>query len=193
MKYKTSSKTLFIVSSSEFPIYRLQFKDSLNTMLKRLSLDYIECLSWRDDGVFKQGYGFLDTLVNLPPDYVVALVTPDDTAVIKGKEYIIPRDNVVFEYGLFLGKLGRDKTFFVTPRNTPDLQIMSDLNGVSTVRYRFSPNAGPDQAKEDLLEAVSAISVYIYQMERLDMESQEVTDLKPANPIIPPKTKIFFP
>lgn len=45
MKYKTFSKTLFIVSSSEFPIYRLQFKDSLNTMLKRLSLDYIECLS----------------------------------------------------------------------------------------------------------------------------------------------------
>lgn len=129
----------------------------------------------------------------MPPDYVVALVTPDDTAVIRGKEYIIPRDNIVFEYGLFLGKLGRDKTFFVTPKNTPDMQIMSDLNGVSTVRYRFSPNAGPDQAKEDLLEAVSAISIYIYQMERSDMESQEGGDLKPTNPIIPPKAKIFFP
>lgn len=193
MKNKTLSKTLFIVSSSEFPIYRLQFKDSLNTMLKHLSLDYIECLSWRDDGVFKQGYSFLDTLVKMPPNYVVVLVTPDDTAVIKGKEYIIPRDNVVFEYGLFLGKLGLDKTFFVTPKNTPDLQIMSDLKGISTVRYRFSPNAGPDQAKEDLLEAVSTISICIYQMERSDMESQEAAELKPTNPLIPPKTKIYFP
>ena len=189
------NKNLFIASSSKFPLYPLVFKDSLNTILKNLSLDYIQCLSWRDDGVFKPGYGYLETLSNLTPDYVVALVTPDDTAAVRGKEYIVPRDNVVFEYGLFLGKLGRDKTFFVTPKNTPDLQIMSDLHGVSTVRYQFSPDAGPNQAKEDLLGAVSAISILIYQMERLDMESQEIPDFKSSNLKTPPKTpnKIIFP
>ena len=170
------NKTLFIASSSKFPIYPLVFKDSLNTVLKSLSLGYIQCLSWRDDGVFKQGYGYLETLSNLTPDYVVSLVTPDDKAVVRGIEYIVPRDNVVFEYGLFLGRLGRDNTFLVTPKNTPDLQIMSDLRGVSTVRYQFSPDAGPNQAKEDLLGAVSAISVYIYQMERPDTDSQATTD-----------------
>lgn len=180
-------KNLFIASSSKFLVYPYVFKDSLNTTLKSLSLDYIQCVLWKDDGVFKQGHGYLETLTNLTPNYAVALVTPDDTAIIRGQQYIVPRDNVTFEYGLFLGKLGRDRTFLVTPENTPDLQIMSDLHGVETIRYQFSPDADINQAKHDLLSAVYGISILIYQMENPRGEAEVPLDSSEPNPPIKPK------
>jgi hypothetical protein len=48
------------------------------------------------------------------------------------------RDNVVFELGLFVGGIGRDRTFIVVPDNTPDLRLPSDLAGVTVGTYETS-------------------------------------------------------
>jgi hypothetical protein len=39
----------------------------------------------------------------------------------------VARNNVIFEIGLFIGGLGRERVFIVTPQNTGDFRIPSDL------------------------------------------------------------------
>jgi predicted nucleotide-binding protein len=45
-----------------------------------------------------------------------------------------PRDNVIFELGLFMGALTRTRTFVLAPSQV-DLKIPSDLLGVTFLRY----------------------------------------------------------
>lgn len=42
-------------------------------------------------------------------------VHPDDQVEIKGKQLMAALDNVVLEYGMFLGKLGRDREIALFP------------------------------------------------------------------------------
>ena len=45
-----------------------------------------------------------------------------------------PRDNIVFELGLFMGALGRSRTFLVQPRGA-GLKVPSDLMGITPLTY----------------------------------------------------------
>ena len=67
-------------------------------------------------------------------DYAAFVFAPDDVVNKREKILDAPRDNVVFEMGLFLGKLGRERVFFVVPRGTR-LHLPTDLDGVVPVEY----------------------------------------------------------
>ena len=54
--------------------------------------------------------------------------------VVRTDETLGPRDNIVFELGLFMGRLGRERTFIVRPESGP-LKIPSDLSGISTATF----------------------------------------------------------
>ena len=54
-----------------------------------------------------------------------------------------PRDNVIFELGLFMGRLGRARAILMEPR-AAKLKLPSDLAGLTTIPYRFE--AGRDAA-----------------------------------------------
>lgn len=87
-------------------------------------------------GVFDPGGSTLESLVEAAPtyDFAVLIVTPDDTTMMRGRERSATRDNVIFELGLFIGRLGRKRVFMVYDRdNKPDLP--SDLAGVTAVTY----------------------------------------------------------
>ncbi len=45
-----------------------------------------------------------------------------------------PRDNVLFELGLYMGKLGRDRTFIVHERKAP-IDLPSDLAGITPATF----------------------------------------------------------
>src|SRR5438128_2396033 len=45
----------------------------------------------------------------------VLVATSDDRAIIRNQEWTQARDNVLFEYGLFSGTLGRSKCAFLVP------------------------------------------------------------------------------
>jgi predicted nucleotide-binding protein len=51
-----------------------------------------------------------------------------------GEKVSIPRDNVIFELGLFIGALGKERTFLVCPEDAP--RLPSDLQGIVHVQYR---------------------------------------------------------
>jgi predicted nucleotide-binding protein len=67
-------------------------------------------------------------------DFGIFVFSPDDTAEMRGKLFSIPRDNVVYELGLFSGALGTNRCFFVTPLGN-DLHILSDLLGITSGDY----------------------------------------------------------
>jgi predicted nucleotide-binding protein len=81
------------------------------------------------------GEYFLETLLRNTDkaDFAVLLLTPDDRTTGRGETRWAPRDNVIFELGLFMGKLGRKRVLMVCPEG--DLKIPSDLDGIQRVKY----------------------------------------------------------
>src|SRR5207237_6173948 len=75
-------------------------------------------------------------------DFAVLIFSGDDITITRGKERHSVRDNVVLERGLFLGRLGRNRTFVVRDRKG-DANLPSDLLGVTYAEYdseRFAEN-----------------------------------------------------
>lgn len=71
-------------------------------------------------------------------DFGIFLLTKDDMRLMRKQEALVPRDNVVFELGLFTGKLGHDRTFVMTPDDADDLALPTDLIAITLARYKAS-------------------------------------------------------
>ena len=97
--------------------------------------DVAEVTVWNEN-VFGMGYGYLETLVARLEDYDFAafILAADDVTTSKEQTKPAPRDNVLFESGLFMGVLGRDRVFLVYDK-TEDIKIPSDLAGVTLTTY----------------------------------------------------------
>jgi predicted nucleotide-binding protein len=85
-----------------------------------------------NEGVFGLTSGTLESLVQALDtfDFAVLVLTPDDLIVSRGVEQNSARDNVLIELGLFMGRLGRGRTFVLYPRDS-NVKIPSDLAGVT--------------------------------------------------------------
>lgn len=89
-----------------------------------------------EQNVFHPSQGSLSAIEEAAgqADFAIAVLTPDDMTTKRGQTYAVPRDNVIFELGFFMGRLGIDRTFMVTSRNNPPT-LPSDLQGVTTATY----------------------------------------------------------
>lgn len=109
-----------------------------------------------NQGLFGLGRSTLENLVAIAEtmDFAILVMTADDTVQSRGIDQPSPRDNVLFELGLFVGRLGRDRTFIAADRRKPP-KLPSDLAGVTYVDF------GPD---EDNMR--SSVSAACYEIER---------------------------
>jgi hypothetical protein len=91
---------------------------------------------WKDAGIFPLAETVKESLVKatLEYDFAVMIFSGEDTMTVREVETPAPRDNVVFEAGLFAGALGFDRLFIVTPRAVP-VRIPSDLAGFTRTTY----------------------------------------------------------
>lgn len=106
----------------------------------KAELDYdMEVTVW-SQGVFKLSHSPLEDLsiVLENSDFASFVFLPEDKLEIRGEEKTSVRDNVVFELGLFYGKLGRDRVSYIMPRGY-DLHLPSDLTGVTGGTFEY-PN-----------------------------------------------------
>jgi len=67
-------------------------------------------------------------------DYGIFVFAPDDVVNIRGEQQPVPRDNLFLEFGLFLGRLGRGRLFFIKPRDV-NLRLPTDLLGANPATY----------------------------------------------------------
>lgn len=90
-----------------------------------------EVTVWKQ-GVFKLTKPTLDSLVDelRQTDFAVFVFAPDDAILLGREKRGTVRDNVVFELGLFMGKLGRERVFAVAPKGHK-LRIPTDLIGIT--------------------------------------------------------------
>jgi Predicted nucleotide-binding protein containing TIR-like domain len=89
-------------------------------------------------GVFSPSKYNLESLVDalFETDFGVFVFSPDDQATIRGGTFETVRDNVIFELGMFVGRLGRERSFILTPRQgMENLHLPSDLLGLTPAMY----------------------------------------------------------
>lgn len=146
-------KKLFIGSSSE----ELKFAEQVKQLLDK---DF-EVTIWNDNvwdtAVFKINQNFLADLLkaSLQFDFGILLGTSDDKVMFRGQEMLQPRDNVLFELGLFTGRLGTSKCAFLIDK---EIKLPSDFNGLTLARFdKADPNSLETSVKQisDLFKASS--------------------------------------
>lgn len=94
---------------------------------------------WKDD-LFRASKTTMESLENAvrQSDFGVLVLTADDIIEVRGEKRSAPRDNVIFEMGLLMGALGRERAFLVTPAGV-DIKIPSDLAGVTPISFQPEP------------------------------------------------------
>ena len=125
---------IFVISSVEaLPIAR--------AVQNAFAHDPFVTVVWTD-GVFRVANYTLENLEAQidDSDFAVAIAHADDLTGSRGKPWPSPRDNVIFELGLFMGRLGRSRAILMEPREEM-IKLPSDLAGITTITYRFERGA----------------------------------------------------
>lgn len=128
---------VFVISSVEaLPIAR--------AIQSAFEYDPFTVVVWTD-GVFKVANYTLQSLEDQidQSDFAIAIAHSDDLVESRESQWPQPRDNVIFELGLFMGRLGRARAILMEPRDEK-VKLPSDLAGVTTIPYRYE--AGGDAA-----------------------------------------------
>jgi predicted nucleotide-binding protein len=120
---------VFIASSSEG-------SDVVAKAQIRLQASDRELKPWNQPGIFRPTLNTLEELERHAHevDFVVIVVTADDIRDSRGKVAFVPRDNVLLEFGLFMGGLERQRVFLLASKDA-DLALASDLSGVTVLYY----------------------------------------------------------
>lgn len=103
------------------------------------NFDYEADVDIWNENIFALNRSNLDNLLNRASyyDFGIAVFTPDDEAVIRKRDVKVARDNVIFEFGLFLGRLGPNRTFMIVQDG---VELFSDWDGVGTATFRPRDN-----------------------------------------------------
>jgi CRP/FNR family cyclic AMP-dependent transcriptional regulator len=130
---------LFIICSRE----ALQIAKTI-----RVGLEHdAEVEIWSDEKIFPPG-GYpieaLEKQVN-EADFGIALAEPDDLILSRDRTTYTPRDNVIFELGFFMSRLGRFRTLLLVPRDE-EVKLPSDFKGLTPISYNKGTSP-TDQAK----------------------------------------------
>ena len=124
---------VFIGSSKE----SLDVARGLKMVLERVAEVHI----W-DENVFPLNRITLDALLSFTEkyDFAVFIWSGDDRATIRDTDYYVARDNIVFEAGMFMAAIGKERVFLVAQTN-PEVKELTDLKGLNYDHYT-SPSDG---------------------------------------------------
>jgi predicted nucleotide-binding protein len=116
---------------------------------------------WSDGVFFAGGYPLeaLEKAVS-ESDFAVAIAQADDVIRSRSKMQPTLRDNVLFELGLFMGKLTRHRAILVHPR-VSKLKLPSDLHGLTLLSYALGTPADlTDRLNPVAEEIVKIVKLY---------------------------------
>jgi hypothetical protein len=137
--------------------------------------DCAQAIVWKQ-GLFELSRNFLDSLLDTldETDFGLFVFAPDDLTKIRGHDLPTTRDNVVFELGLFIGRLGRERTFVLMPKDIMDLHLPSDLLGINTATFAQPENprllvAALGAACNKVRRAIQQLSISKREVEDLDL------------------------
>lgn len=139
--------TIFIGSSSEAKIYA--------EAVAELIADHplFNVVPWWHENIARSGSSFLESLFDLLPQtsFGIFVATPDDLQFKRGKKSRAIRDNVLFEYGLFAGHLGRYNAVLFQIGET---DVPTDLQGITVIRVKATKCQTISECKNVLFDSV---------------------------------------
>lgn len=138
---------VFIGSSSE----GLETARYLKKQLSRTN----ECEIW-DEGVFGLNESYLETLLKIPNvyDFAVLVATRDDKLKTRRKLFDAPRDNVIFEFGIFLGKLSKRRVYILLEDG---VKLPSDLMGITVLSFNRKKGELASEALKKSIKRLSSV------------------------------------
>lgn len=127
-----SSKKVFVVHGRDDAA-----KANLEAFLREIGLDPIVLHRQADEGMtviekFEKHSDVRYAFILLTPDEVSYLVSESNKVDNDRNKERRARPNVIFEWGYFVGKLGRSSVCCIS---TGDVTVPSDMNGLVTKRY----------------------------------------------------------
>ncbi len=151
---RNSTPEIFIGSSTES-------LKVVRAVEKALEGNPITLRSWKS-GVFGASEATIESLEKLIPrtDFAILILTADDGLQTRHRRYRAPRDNVIFELGLFIGAIGRPRTFMLVERR-PKLRLPPDLSGVTYLSLDTTSKAA---LKKSVMEAAAKIQKRISEL-----------------------------
>ena len=125
-----------------------------------------------DQGVFELSKTTIESLNTVldSVDFAIFVFNPDDVINLRGEKSLSVRDNVIFELGLFIGKLGRERVFYITPDGS-DLHIPTDLVGVTPGKY--DPNRDDKSYQAATGPACNQVRIQVKSLGPLKLSSEE--------------------
>lgn len=88
-----------------------------------------------DEDVFERGRSNLDNLKKFTAlyDFAIMVFVQDDEVIHRNEKTGSIPPNIIFEYGLFLGRMGANKSFIIAENNIMPFidKVFSDLKGIS--------------------------------------------------------------
>lgn len=107
-------------------------------------------------------------------DFAVFVFAGDDFATIRNSTVTVVRDNVVFELGLFLGKMGRERAWWLSPEGSGKPHTLTDLEGIVHLAYPSPKSADSSSLQQSLSKARDEICAQIH---KLGLKSQRTVDV----------------
>jgi predicted nucleotide-binding protein len=143
-----------------------------------LDLQFVADVTIWDQGVFPLSEGTLPALdaVADQSDFAIVVLTADDLTTKRGQTHPVPRDNVLFELGFFMGRLGVDRTYMVSSRDNPPT-LPSDLAGITPATFA-------ERADGNIAAAVGPASTQIRQAMQAVLAVEAAAD-EPEEPLEP--------
>ena len=177
-----SKSRIFIGSSVE----SLPIADAI---AENLEFD-AEVTIWRS-GTFDLSSNTLDDLIlkSKSVDFSAFIFSPDDLVIMRSREQYAVRDNVLFELGLFIGAIGKERCFIIKPRDV-ELHFPSDLLGITPTDYDSNRSDGnltssltyaSTQIKREIAKKGTFKEIVTSKVQKLDINNVlsdvSVTDL----------------
>jgi len=102
--------------------------------VKECLASFSDCFLWKEPTVWESNRSTFENLIKMVShfDFGVFVATADDLTLTNDKIVIEARDNVILEMALFLGALGRDKSFLLVENGT---KLPSDFAGIFMPRF----------------------------------------------------------
>jgi hypothetical protein len=141
-------RELFIGSSLE----GLPIAEKLKVKIESECGDWISPENWKEGTVFTLNKNTLDCLVKASRkfEYGILVATKDDIIESRNQVKSLPRDNVMFEMGMFLGSLGLTRAFLLAEE---DCKLPTDYNGVIVKYFRKDSAGSLERAVDEIITA----------------------------------------
>jgi hypothetical protein len=145
------TSSIFIASSGRTLVLAEKLRDELRT-------DFADPILWSEESRGQPSATIIEMLETAAKryDFAVIILARDDVLTSAQGSILKARDNCVFEAGLFMSAIGRERCFLVTSVNSQDLP--SDLRGVISIAFT---EPGDLQDRKACSEAVRGVAAQL--------------------------------